>query len=185
MDPYVRLAILAVETYIKTGEIINPPDDLPQEMIKQKAGVFVSIKKIDARKREDKIDRQEDELRGCIGTFLPTKTNIAREIISNAVSAATCDPRFYPIQKEELKNLKISVDVLSEPEAIRNTKKLDPKKYGVIVRTQDGRSGLLLPNLEGVETVEHQISIACQKAGINLEHDKIFLFRFSVKRYEE
>ena len=173
MNHYTKLARQTIETYIRTGKIIEAPEDLPSEMLKKKAGVFVTI------------HTKDNELRGCIGTFLPTRENIAHEIISNAAAAATRDPRFSPISESELDNLEISVDVLSVPEPINDIKKLDPKKYGVLIQSQDGRGGLLLPDLEGVETIEKQLSIVYQKAGIDPLEKNLSLFRFTIIRYRE
>jgi len=168
MHPLVKLARDTVEHYVSTGKIIDPPADLCDEM-KIKAGVFVSVKK-------------KGELRGCIGTFQPAKDNVAFEVILNAISASSRDPRFSPVDASELEDLEYSVDVLSEPEKVANKKDLDPKKYGVIVQS-GRRRGLLLPDLEGVETVDEQVSIASMKAGIYLG-DEIELYRFEVKRYK-
>ena len=165
---YVRLARETIENYVKQGKIITPPKDLPEEMINQKAGVFVSLKKF-------------GDLRGCIGTFMPTQENIAQEIIKNAISAAIDDPRFSPVTVFELEDLSISVDVLSAPEEVKDTSQLDPKKYGVII-SSGYKKGLLLPDLEGVDTVEEQIDIAKRKAGIYPD-EKVKLYRFEVKRY--
>jgi len=165
---YVKLARETIENYIKNRQILTLPSDIPEEMINQKAGVFVSLKKFGS-------------LRGCIGTFMPTKENIAQEIIRNAISAATGDPRFSPVTVTELNDLNISVDVLSSPEEISDISELDPKKYGVIVGS-GYKKGLLLPDLEGVDTVEEQIDIAKRKAGI-YPGEKVKLYRFEVKRY--
>jgi AmmeMemoRadiSam system protein A len=165
---YVKLARETIENYVKQGKIITPHPGLPEEMINQKAGVFVSLKK-------------NGNLRGCIGTFMPTQENIAQEIIKNAISAAVDDPRFSPVTASELGDLTISVDVLSPPEEISDISELDPKKYGVIV-SSGYKKGLLLPNLEGVDTVEYQIDIAKRKAGIYPD-EKVKLYRFEVKRY--
>jgi len=165
---YVRLARETIENYIKQGKIITLPLDLPKEMINQKAGAFVSLKKY-------------GELRGCIGTFMPTQKNIAQEIIKNAVSAAVEDPRFSPVNVSELEDLTISVDVLSIPEEIKDISQLDPKKYGVIV-SSGYKKGLLLPDLEGVDTAEEQVDIAKRKAGIYPD-EKVKLYRFEVKRF--
>jgi len=165
---YVRLAQETVENYIKQGKIITPPLGLPGEMINQKAGVFVSLKK-------------NGNLRGCIGTFIPTQENIAQEIIKNAISAAVDDPRFSPVTASELGDLTISVDVLSPPEEISDISKLDPKKYGVIV-SSGYKKGLLLPDLEGVDTAGEQVDIARRKAGIYPD-EKVKLYRFEVKRF--
>ena len=165
---YVRLARETIENYVKQGKIITPPLGPPEEMINQKAGVFVSLKK-------------NGNLRGCIGTFIPTQENIAQEIIKNAISAAVGDPRFSPVTAFELGDLTISVDVLSPPEEISDISELDPKKYGVIVGS-GYKKGLLLPDLEGVDTAEYQIDIAKRKAGIYPD-EKVKLYRFEVKRY--
>lgn len=168
MHPLVKLAKDTVEQYVLEGNTLKPPDDAGNEMT-DKAGVFVSIKK-------------KGELRGCIGTFQPVTENVAFEIIQNAISAATQDPRFPPVNSSELEHLEYSVDVLTEPEKVTSKKDLDPKKYGVIVKSGD-RKGLLLPDLEGVDTIDEQVSIATMKAGIYLGED-IELYRFEVKRYK-
>ena len=165
---YVRLARETIESYIKQRKIIIPPLDLPGEMINQKAGVFVSLKK-------------NGNLKGCIGTIMPVQENIAQEIIKNAISAAVDDPRFSPVTASELGDLIISVDVLSLPEEISDILELDPKKYGVIV-SSGYKKGLLLPDLEGVDTAEEQVDIARRKAGIYPD-EKAKLYRFEVKRY--
>jgi len=136
--------------------------------MKQRAGTFVSLHKRGA-------------LRGCIGTFEPTCPNVAEEIIQNAISAATRDPRFPPVQDSELDDLEISVDVLSPPEPVESMAELDPERYGVIVES-GWRRGLLLPDLEGVDTAEYQVEIARRKAGIGA-HEPVQLYRFEVKRY--
>jgi AmmeMemoRadiSam system protein A len=169
MDSYLKLAKNTVETYVKTNKILPLDKDLPQAMLKKKAGAFVSI------------HQKSGELRGCIGTFLPTKPNLALEIITNAISSATQDPRFPPITKEELNNLTYSVDILSPPKKATK-KEINPKKYGLIVKTEDGRRGLLLPDLEGVDAPEKQIAICCQKAGIGPK-EKINFQIFTVERH--
>ena len=167
-DPYVRLARETVEAYVLERRTPDVPEWATAEMKQNRAGVFVSIHK-------------DGKLRGCIGTFLPVRDNIAREIISNAVSASTRDPRFDPVRAEELKWLEINVDVLSAPETIRSKAELDVKKYGVIV-SSGSRRGLLLPDLDGVDTVDEQVAIAMRKGGIR-ERDPITLERFEVVRH--
>jgi AmmeMemoRadiSam system protein A/AmmeMemoRadiSam system protein B len=167
-DPFVRLARLSLETYVKTGKYAVLPTELPDEMTKQRAGVFVSLKK-------------DGMLRGCIGTFEPTRKSVAEEILHNAVSAGKRDPRFDPVTEDELPELTYSVDVLESPEPVDSPKKLDPARYGVIVESR-GRCGLLLPNLAGVNTVEQQISIARRKAGIGPD-DPVRLQRFKAVRH--
>ena len=164
----VKLAKNTLETFIKEGIIIGPPDPLPP-LFQEQAGVFVSLHKF-------------GQLRGCIGTFEPARDNIAREIISNVINSATRDPRFSPVTADELKHLEYNVDVLTAPEPVEDISKLDPKKYGVIVE-RDYRKGLLLPDLEGVDTVEQQIDICRRKAGIS-PYEEVQLYRFEVKRYK-
>ena len=163
----VGLARASLTYFLETGRVLPVPAALGKEL-QGRAGVFVSLK-------------AQGQLRGCIGTFEPTRINIASEIIYNAISAGTEDPRFWPVELEELGQITISVDVLEAPEQIDSIDKLDPEKYGVIVK-RGRRSGLLLPMLEGVDTVTEQISIAREKAGINAK-EEVELYRFSVTRY--
>lgn len=165
-SPLVNLAREAVETFVRDHLTISPPFEMSAEMI-DRAGVFVSIKK-------------EGQLRGCIGTFEPAQENIAAEIVANAIAAASRDPRFLPISQEELEHLSYSVDVLTEPEPAAY-EELDPKRYGIIVE-KGWRRGLLLPDLDGVDTVEEQISICRQKAGIG-SSEPVTIYKFLVKRY--
>jgi AmmeMemoRadiSam system protein A len=167
VHPLVRLAKRTVEGYVRKGKAV-PPKRLTPEM-KARAGVFVSIHK-------------GGELRGCIGTIEPQMANVAEEVMVNAISSATRDPRFFPVTADELGELEYSVDVLTEPEPVKGREQLDPKRYGVIVQC-GGRKGLLLPDLEGVESAEHQIDICCQKAGI-APGEPVNLYRFEVKRYK-
>ncbi len=177
-DAYVKLARCTIETYVRTGRQIDIPDDLPSEMYADRAGVFVSIKIKDQTALES---GQTARLRGCIGTIQAVRSCIAQEIIENAISAAVKDPRFAPITPQELDSLTISVDVLGDMEPIHSSKQLDVRRYGVVV-TNGYRRGLLLPNLEGVDTVEDQIAIAKQKAGIGWQEDAT-LERFEVIRH--
>jgi AmmeMemoRadiSam system protein A len=195
MHPLVNLAKQTVEIFIKERKIISPPNELSDKFFEKRAGVFVTIEK-------------NGELRGCIGTYLPTRENIAKEVIQNAIAAATKDWRFGPVQKEEFPYLSYTVYILSEPELVKDISNLDPKKYGIIVKTVpilanfhefeheysrmdvvfNGRfvpkTGVLLPDLEGVDTVEKQIFIACQKAGIDPEREKFLIYRFTVEKFK-
>ncbi len=168
-DPYTALARKTLEMYVTSGIIIDVPDVLPAEMAERRAGVFVSI-------------RKQGRLRGCIGTIMPTRENIAAEIIQNAINAGTRDPRFDPVEEDELDSLVYSVDVLGDAEPISSIDELDVKRYGVIVRA-GMRSGLLLPDLEGIDTPEKQVAIALQKAGIKPD-EKYTLERFEVIRHK-
>ncbi len=167
-DSYVRLARDTVEKYIVTRAWNTVPEWAPPEMTARRAGVFVSIHK-------------DGRLRGCIGTILPIYGSVAEEIIHNAVSASTRDPRFDPIRPEELDRLEINVDVLTTPERIESRDELDVKRYGVIVSSGSKR-GLLLPDLDGVDTVDEQVGIAMRKGGIS-PGEKITLERFEVIRH--
>jgi AmmeMemoRadiSam system protein A len=161
------LARKTLENHL-TGAPRPQPGEVPEEFQKR-AGVFVSIKK-------------HGNLRGCIGTIEPYQDSIVEEVMANAISAGLRDPRFQPVRREELEDLEYSVDVLQPPEPILGLEELDPAKYGVIVRSGH-KSGLLLPNLEGIDTAEEQVKIARQKAGI-APHEKIQLERFEVTRYK-
>lgn len=168
-DPWVKLARRSLETYVKTGQrLTSLPEDLPAEMTTQQAGAFVSLHK-------------NGQLRGCIGTIAPTCDNLAWEIVQNAVSACSRDPRFSPVRPDELDELEYSVDVLGAPEPVDSPAALDPKTYGVIVSC-GGRRGLLLPDLDGVDSVEAQLSIALQKGGIR-ENETYKIERFKVVRH--
>jgi AmmeMemoRadiSam system protein A len=168
--PLVELARRAIRAYVLDRQVIASPEELTPEMRAQ-AGTFVSLH-----------DRN-GQLRGCIGTFEPTQPNVAQEIIHNAISAASNDPRFPPVGPRELDGLDVKVDVLSQPEPVSGPEELDPKRYGVIVRAAgDWRRGLLLPDLEGVDTVEEQIRICRMKAMIG-PTEPIEMMRFEVQRY--
>ena len=153
---------------MRQRQVIQVPEGLPAELTQRRAGAFVSIHK-------------HGQLRGCIGTIAPTRESLAEEIIHNAISASTRDPRFYPVTPDELDDLEINVDVLGEPEEIRSEAELDVKRYGVIV-SNGLRRGLLLPDLEGVDTVAQQVAIARQKAGIGAG-ELVKLQRFEVVRH--
>lgn len=169
VDPFVALARASVEYFVTTQRPLLIPDGLPSELTDKRAGVFVSI-------------HEHGDLRGCIGTIAPTRDSIAQEIVSNAISACSSDPRFYPIQANELDYLSYSVDVLFPPEPIDSPDELDPQEYGVIV-SKGNRRGLLLPNLEGVNTVAEQVAIAQAKAGIPPTETDVSLERFRVVRH--
>ena len=168
-DPWVKLARAAVEAWVRRRERLSVPEGLPGELLTRRAGAFVSL-------------HRNGKLRGCIGTIMPTQRNVAEEILQNAVSACSQDPRFSPVTEEELRTLEISVDVLGDLEPIDSPEQLDVKRYGVVV-SHGRKRGLLLPNLDGVETVEDQIRIARQKGGIR-ETEPYQLERFEVVRHD-
>ncbi len=170
MHPLVKLAKDTIELYIREGKLLPVREEELTPEMRMQAGVFVSLK-------------VRGVLRGCIGTFQPCERDVAREVVRNAISAATCDPRFPALRAGELDTIEYSVDVLTPPEKIQDSGTLDPRHYGVIVQAGEHR-GLLLPDLEGVDTVEDQISIAMQKAGIP-PGTPVELSRFEVKRYHE
>jgi len=168
-DAYVKLARFSLETRVREGQKAAMPKELPPALTETRAGAFVSLKK-------------DGQLRGCIGTISPTAPSLALEIMQNAVSAALHDPRFDPVAESELDDLVYSVDVLGEAEPVASAEQLDPKRYGVIVES-GGRRGLLLPDLEGVNTAEEQIAIARRKAGIG-KAEPVRLSRFEVVRHK-
>lgn len=193
----VKLAQKAVKTYLKEKRIVETPPSLSREFLKRKSGTFVTIKK-------------EGDLRGCMGTYLPTQENIAQEVIRNAIAAANKDFRFGPVEQKELPKLSYTIYILSKPELVgeipapkeiveKDLKKagLNPKKYGVIVSTSplpgkkdvefDGhrvpKTGLLLPDLEGIDTCRRQVEVASQKARIFHKREKFLIYRFKVTKY--
>lgn len=169
MDPHIRLARLSVETFVKTGRPALLPSDVPSELLERQAGVFVSL-------------HEHGDLRGCIGTIVATTSSVADEILQNGISACSRDPRFDPVREDELDFLEYSVDVLGAAEPIDSPSQLDPHRFGVIV-TKGWKRGLLLPNLDGVDTVADQLSIAKRKAGISPVDDNVQLERFEVVRH--
>lgn len=168
-SPHVTLALAAINAYVTKGQTIDIPKNTPNDLLSTSAGAFVCLKR-------------DGDLRGCIGTIQPMRTCLAEEIIANAISAAVADPRFLPLEACELSDLECSVDVLCPPEKIESIADLDPKRYGVIVECGMKR-GLLLPDLEGVDTVEEQVAIARRKAYIN-QTEPYELYRFEVLRYK-
>ncbi len=170
MHPLVKLAKNAIERYVREGRIYEVRENEVLPEFRQRAGVFICLK-------------IRGDLRGCVGTFQPTEPSIAHETVRNAISAATCDPRFACVRADELDKIEYTVDVLTPPEKVASKSDLDPRRYGVIVQA-GGRRGLLLPDLDGVDTADYQISIAMQKAGIP-PGTAVELFRFEVERYEQ
>ncbi|WP_300523867.1 AmmeMemoRadiSam system protein A [Aminiphilus sp.] len=173
--PYVRLARKQIEAYVMHKKLLSAEEALllceDSAIWTPGRACFVSIK------------TTEGHLRGCIGTILPSHSTLADELLANAVAAASRDPRFLPLTEEELPNIHVSVDILSLPELVRSESELDPKRYGVIVEKGNSR-GVLLPNLEGVESTSEQLAIACAKAGIRTREGAT-LYRFVVERYPE
>lgn len=164
----VQLARASLEKHLQGEKNPIPPSEVPPEFSGRRAGVFVSLKK-------------DGQLRGCIGSIIPQQENVIQEVITSAINAGSRDPRFYPVQFEELAELAITVDVLAEPEEVAGPEELDPHRYGVIVQSGN-RSGVLLPNLEGVDTVEEQLAVVRQKAGLGPE-EPVQLYRFEVVRH--
>lgn len=173
-NPYCQLAKQAIKEYLGNENLLDIPQDLPKHFYNKKRGVFVTIKK-------------DNKLRGCIGTFMPTKENVAHEIIDNAIAAAIRDNRFDPVELHELNHLSFEVSLLDEPEQILDLENHDHKKYGLIVKSVDYpyKVGLLLPDIETINTPQEQFIVCCQKAGIDPAKENIDLFRFKVEKYME
>lgn len=169
-NKYTALARASISTYLTTHHRLQISQDIPECMTQVKKAVFVSL-------------HRHHRLRGCIGTMTPMYPSLAEEIIENAISAATRDPRFPPLQLDELEDLEISVDVLEAPEKVGSILELDAKKYGVIV-SHGYRHGVLLPDLEGVNSPDEQIAIALRKAGIS-EEEPFQIERFCVTRHHQ
>jgi AmmeMemoRadiSam system protein A len=168
-DPLVVLARQAIEAYVQDRTIIHPP--LPVGGESRRSGTFVSLHLPDG------------SLRGCMGTTEPQAASMEEEVVDNAITAATRDPRFYAVTPQELSSLEISVDVLGSAEEVRGLDQMDPKRYGMIIRTLDGRRALLLPDLEGVDTAEQQLRITCRKGNIDPDNDQYQMYRFEVERH--
>jgi len=171
MKGYVDLAKIAIKEFAQSGRTLEVPPDVLGEMKEKRAGVFVTIHK-------------GKELRGCIGTFVPTKKDVAEEIVANAISACSRDPRFFPVEETELDELEIEVSILGEAKPMGQIQKHDPQKEGIIVAAEDGRKGLLLPGLEGIDTTQQQIKTAAEKGGIDPEAEPIQLLSFETKIYK-
>jgi AmmeMemoRadiSam system protein A len=190
MNPYCQLAKQATESYIRKGKEAPdisdlPTDQLPKRLLREKGGIFVTIKK-------------GGKLRGCIGTTKPSQENLAKEIVFNAIAAATRDPRFESVSEEELSELTYTVYILHEPRKVSDLKELDPEKYGLIVKAypkgnehrtlkqeEPQKKGLLLPEIEEIETPHEQLDAVCEKSGIDPDKQALELFRFEAEKYEE
>lgn len=170
VHPFVQLAVEAIAAHVRDFRFLTPPEGLFEQFptLRRRAGAFVSLKK-------------QGALRGCIGTIEPLRDNLAVEIVENAISAASKDPRFRPVEEAELPELRVSVDILGAPERVAGPGDLDVRRYGVIVRS-GARRGLLLPDIEGIASVEEQVSVARKKGGIG-EVERVELYRFVVERY--
>lgn len=165
-----ELARLTVEKFVLDGEMLELPSEIEGQLA-ERAGVFVTLRTPDG------------QLRGCMGTIEPARATVAEEVIQNAISAATRDPRFPPVSRDELNGMKYGVDVLAKPEPARGPEDLDPARYGVIVETLDrNRRGLLLPSIEGIETIEEQWRAVHLKAGIK-PGTPVRVERFTVTRF--
>ena len=165
----VALARQAIEAYVNERVVVHPTPVAGGKS--RRAGAFVSLHLPDG------------SLRGCMGTTEPQTGSLEEEIVANAITAATKDPRFSPLSPKELEELDISVDVLGPAEEVAGPEEMDPKRYGMIVRTLDGRRALLLPDLEGVDTADQQLRITCRKGNIDPDNDQYHLYRFEVERH--
>jgi AmmeMemoRadiSam system protein A len=168
-DPFVALARKAIESFVRDRTRVDPP--LSADGRLQRAGTFVSLHLPDGT------------LRGCMGTIEPQMSSVEEEIVANAITAASGDPRFYSVTPQELPSLDISVDVLGPAEEVHDLSDMDPERYGMIIRTLDGRRAILLPGLEGVDSAEQQLRITCRKGSIDPDNDQYQMYRFEVERH--
>jgi AmmeMemoRadiSam system protein A len=168
-DTFVALARQAIESFVRDRTRVDPP--LPADGVLRRAGTFVSLHLPDGT------------LRGCMGTIEPQMGSVEEEIVANAITAASSDPRFYSVTQQELPSLDISVDVLGPAEEVHGLGEMDPQRYGMIIRTLDGRRALLLPGLEGVDTTDQQLRITCRKGNIDPDKDQYQMYRFEVERH--
>jgi AmmeMemoRadiSam system protein A len=170
---YTRIALETILTFLRgenTGALLL--DNVPDELFQIRRGCFVSL------------HLTGGELRGCIGTIEPVEENLYQEIVRNAIASASRDTRFSPVRMDEMDEIEISVDVLSEPEQVYSPDELDPSKYGLIISDGNYSRGILLPGLEGIDSVEQQISIVKRKAGLEkYDDDLLNYYRFTSKRY--
>ncbi|MCK6506643.1 AmmeMemoRadiSam system protein A [Myxococcota bacterium] len=162
--PLYAVARRAIRDLV-AGRRRPPPADGPPSQ-----GVFVSL-------------HQQGELRGCMGHVEPRHGSLYEEVVDVARLAASRDPRFPPVRADELDGMEIEVSVLEPPEPAWGPQDLDPAVYGVIATSVDhpGRGALLLPGLEGVDTVEQQLAIVRRKGGIS-PHEAVTLERFTVRK---
>ncbi len=170
MHPLVELAKKAVEEFVKYRRRVSVPENIPEEFLNKSSAVFVCLKK-------------SGQLRGCIGTITPKQSSVADEVIENAISACSQDPRFSVVEPKELREISYTVDILEPSEPVAGPEELDPKRFGVIVSKGNVR-GLLLPDIEGVDTVVEQLAIAKRKAGIDPSDTDVEMHRFTISRYK-
>ena len=170
---YTRIALETLLVYLKGGNADKLLlENVPEELFNIRRGCFVSL------------HLTSGELRGCIGTIEPVEENLYKEIVRNAISSASRDTRFSPVRMSEMDEIEISVDVLSEPEKVHSLQELDPVKYGLIISDTKFSRGILLPGLEGIDTIEKQINIVKRKAGLeNCENDSLEFYRFTSNRH--
>ena len=169
---HTKTAFVAISEYLKTGNVLmNEKKEIPKELAGKNA-CFVTLRS------------GNGDLRGCIGTLSPVYENLYTEIVKNAISSAVRDSRFSKLTIRELNDISLSVEVLSEPELVQNNEQLDPRKYGLIISDGSYRRGVLLPDIEGVDTVTEQIRIVKQKAGIyEIKNDNLEFYRFTTDRF--
>jgi len=174
MNIYCNLAKQAVEKYIQSNKVLSVSKKMPATLLTEKAGVFVTI-------------YRNDRLRGCIGTLFATEENLAKEIIDNAIKAATKDPRFPIVKKDELPKLSYEVSILGSFEQVESVNDLNPKTYGIFTKSDEDskRSALLLPDLPGLTSPIKQLMTCLSKANIDGEKEKFTLFRFETKKIKQ
>ena len=120
-----------------------------------------------------------------MGTIKPRNKWLYHEIVDNAIFAAFEDDRYVPLMEGELDDIVLKVETVSRPEKIQNVKELDPDRFGIIVRSQQQLEGVLLPQCEGIHTIEDQINLAMEKGNIPLsEKDDLEIYRFNIEVFQ-
>lgn len=166
LSAWARYAAEVLQSRIGQAPAPSSPPSAPR------AGVFVTLRVHDT-----------GDLRGCIGRIFPQRISLAEDVADCAVLAATSDPRFSAVQPEELAGLDVEISLLSTPQPVADFAALDAQRYGVIVRSIEpkGRTGVLLPAIDGVDSVEEQMAIAMRKANIGVT-ERVTWERFWIQK---
>jgi len=170
---YAKVAYDAILLYLKTGKKLFKTESEIPPALKLNLPCYVSL-------------YSGDQLKGCIGRSNPAQLHLYNEIIENAVAAAFEDPTGGILKEEELNNISIYVDVLSEPKPVSDVSQLKPHKHGVIVEDNQGKGSLLLPGTHENHTIDQLLDRARKQAGIDPDTplDQLQVYSFTTTRYQ-